>query len=174
MTLSDRTVTPVAEALLECFRDEISQVAAPPASVCLRTGDRVDLLMAQYRNECCEGLAWVRVANTYPSTVKFPYPDTEPTTCMPDRRATVLELGAVRCAPMANMDTIPSCEEWTAVSRAVQDDEAAMWRALTCWAELAENMDRLWLPGQWSPLTTEGGCVGGILPVTVAINACDF
>ncbi len=169
MPATDLSVTPIVEALLACYEVEVGKVADPPASVCLRTGDQVALLVAQSADECCDGLAWVRVAAVYPSA-NFPEPDAAPSNCGPIQWAVVLELGAARCAPTGDAQSIPTCEQWLAVSRAVLDDRAAMVRAVCCW-----GADTVWpyLVGQWSPWPTEGGCVGGTMQVTVAAPFCE-
>lgn len=169
--VADSTVTPYAQALLECLRAEMAKVEHPPASVCWRVGSRVDLLVSETRDECCEGLAWVRVASVYPSR-NFPAPDATPQNCGPLQWAVVLELGAARCAPTADPAVIPSCEQWTETTRRVLDDAAAIRRAATCCFP-AEVPDRMFLVGSWTPLTVEGGCVGGTMTVTLAVPACD-
>lgn len=169
MAVADPTITPQAMALLACYEIEMKKVADPPASVCLRTGEQVALLAAQNTDECCTGLAWVRVANVYPSA-NFPEPDSEPSNCGPIQWAVVLELGAARCAPTADAYNVPTCEQWLNVSKAVLDDRAAMVRAVCCWAA---DTTAPYLLGQWLPWPTEGGCVGGTMTVTVAAPFCE-
>lgn len=164
---ADLSVTPVALELLACLKTEIAKVAKPPKNVSLRTGPVVALLLSTTRDECCEGVAWVRVANVFPSS-RFPNPDDEAFPEGPMARAALLELGAARCAPTPPANRIPTSAEWDAVSMAVLDDAAAMWRAICCWAG-----DRLYLPGLWEPLPVEGGCLGGTQQLTVPIGDCD-
>jgi hypothetical protein len=83
----------------------------------------------------------------------------------------VLELGAARCAPVADGKSIPSCDQWTAASLAVLDDLAAMRRAVCCFAA-ARSWRRL-VVGNHQPLPVEGGCIGGTLTLTVQAPACD-
>lgn len=170
--VADKSVTPTAEALLACLELEIGKVEKPPAVTSMRVGDQVELLFATRYDECCRGVAWVRVVAIFPST-NFPLPDVAYQPCGPGQWAAVLEMGAARCAPTPGKDSIPSGDEWNAVAAAVQDDAAAMRRALCCWTGLDLNEDRMYMPGTWAPLTTEGGCVGGVMPVTVMIGACD-
>lgn len=170
MSEVDKSVTPVAVDLLGCLQAEIAKVAKPPATVGLRTGAQVELLLSTRYDECCAGTAWVRVSSVYPSA-QFPSPDEGYVPCWPIQWAAVLEMGAVRCAPTPSADEIPSEDQWNNVSTAVQDDAAAMRRALCCWVD--QQGDRMFVPGPWVPQTTEGGCVGGIMTVTVQIGACD-
>lgn len=170
MAVADAGVTPIAEGLLAALEVEIGQVPVPPATVCLRPGDRIELLLATARDECCEGLAWVRVVNFYPST-NFPNQDVTYSPVSPMQWAVVLEVGAARCAPTPDADTIPSAGEWNATAREVFDDAAALRRAIVRFMQ--SDIDRMCLPGIWTPMTVEGGCVGGSVQVTVAMPACD-
>lgn len=172
MSVSDPMVTPLALTLVACLEQEIARVTEPPAVTCLRPGDRVELLIAQNTDECCEGLAWVRQVTMYPSR-DFPAPDQTYQPCSPVQWAVVMELGAARCAPTTSVTTIPSCAEWTATTMAVYDDQAALRRAMLCFAALDDYQDHQWVWGVWTPMTTEGGCVGGSWQVTIAVPACD-
>lgn len=170
-------VTAAAQMMVGCLDVAVSQTDSAgrgwPGSVCLRTGARVDLLLAQARDECCEGLAWVRLVNSYPSR-DFPEQDTTYRACDPAQWAAVLELGVARCAPVAGGAAIPTCGEWTAVSLAVMDDRRRMAQAVCCFrTEWADPDDRMMIVGMWQPIETEGGCVGGTMQVTIAVPACE-
>lgn len=170
MTVTDPVVAPVLDGLLSCLEIEIAQVATPPANVMLRPGDRIELLLSQSRDECCEGLAWVRQVNLYPSR-EFPQQDVTRWNVGTLQWAIVVEVGAARCAPTPDADTLPSADEWNTVTRAVLDDQAALRRTILRFVR--DSGDRMVIPGLWSPLTTEGGCVGGFMQVTVAADICD-
>ena len=168
--MTDLSVLPVAQLLLECFRAETEALEVPPASVSLRVGAQVELLVALSRDECCEGVGWVRVAAIYPSST-FPVADAEWSPCAPAQWAAILEMGIARCAPTPSAEGIPSPDQWNAVAAAVLADAAAMRRAICCFE--ASERDRMNLPGLWTPLPVEGGCVGGTQQLTVAIGDCD-
>jgi hypothetical protein len=53
------------------------------------------------------------------------------------------------------------------------DAAAAMRRAICCFIEAAPGRAQRVLPGTWQPVSVQGGCVGGILPVTLRGPACD-
>lgn len=167
---TDQSVTPVAENLLACLVAELATEADPPAHASLRTGIQVELLLSTTRDECCEGVAWVRVASIYPSE-NFPEQDSSYSRCGPVQWAAILEMGVARCAPTPDAADIPSEDEWNAVSRAIMDDAAAMRRALCCFVDA--DPDRMYLAGQWASLAVEGGCAGGTQQVTIAVGACD-
>jgi len=176
MTVVDELISPIAEGLVTCLTAEAAKVPDPPASprvVCLRPGDRVDLLLSQTEDECCAGLMWVRWVRAYPSgQQQFPTADPRSSACGVLRWAVQFELGAVRCAPTSDTETLPSCGEWTDVALGVYDDGAAIRRAVCCYAN-SNEYSRTVIQGEGQPLTTEGGCVGVAYLVTISGNPCD-
>ncbi len=173
MSLADPVVMPLARELLECFNIEIMKVANPPMYVQLRPGNVVAHLLSTSADECCQGLAWVRPAAFFPSSGTFPVQDEAALRTGVLAWAVTLELGAVRCAPTSDADSIPSGDQWDTTVQAVMDDAAAMRRAICCFIDAKAGRAGRVLPGVWQPLDVQGGCVGGILPVTVQGPACD-
>lgn len=172
-TVVDETVAPLALALLERLRVEMGKVPTPPAKVEIRPGDQVAALISTAEDECCGGLAWVRVDLVYPSTVGFPAYEAGPHKCGPGRLAVLLEVGAMRCAPVGDADTLPTAEEWAAAALAVLDDRAALRRAICAFMGLESNRGRLFSVGQGSPLPVQGACTGAVDSVTVSVQPCD-
>jgi hypothetical protein len=169
--IDDDLAWPVMEAMVACLEDQVRCLTKPPAVVGARPGDRIELLLAQTRDECCEGLGWVRNVTTFPSA-NFPDPDTESTSCGPTAWAVVLEIGIARCSPVTDGSEIPSADDWNATTAAVMADMAAIRRTIRVFKELSDYEDTLWLVGAWLPLTTEGGCVGGSMQVTISVIPC--
>lgn len=178
--ISDPLVMPLAQEMLVCLDQEIAKVESPPKYVQLRPGDVVaHLLATDGADECCEGLAWVRPAGFAPSSVidQFPAIDATPRAEGVTGWAVVLEIGAIRCAPTPDASRLPTAEEWETVTQAVMDDAAAMRRAICCFIEglsgsLKQSRLRV-LAGAWEPLPIAGGCVGGVMTVTVRGPECD-
>jgi hypothetical protein len=173
MAISDPLVMPFARELLDCLAQEMSKVEMPPRYVQLRPGNVVDHLLSTFQDECCEGLAWVRPAGFVPSSAVFPIPDETPLPKGILAWAVTLELGSVRCAPTPDADAIPSGDEWDATTQAVMDDAAALRRAICCFIDGAPGRNQKVLIGEWQPLSVQGGCVGGIMPVTIRGPICD-
>lgn len=173
--VGDPLVMPLARELLACYEEELAKLGDnAPASVGLRPGTVVDFLMSMSDDECCSGLGWVRPAGFYPASGPFPTQDTTPQTKGTRAWAVTLELGIVRCAPTPDADAIPTNAEWDEVTQAVMDAGAAMRRAICCWIDLDPvNRKQKVLPGQWQPVAVQGGCVGGVLQVTLMGPACD-
>lgn len=169
--LVDPVAQPILDALLVSLEKEVARVPNPPAVVCMRPGDRVDLLVSQYQDECCSGLAWVRLAGIYASN-NFPTENDAPVKCLTGW-AVQVELGVARCAPVGDENRIPTCDEWTLTVNDTTADDAALRRTLMRFKLIEDYRHTLYLPGQWLPMTTEGGCVGGARVVTVAAPACD-
>lgn len=173
MAVTDPVVAPLAAEMLECLDQEIAKVAAPPRYVQLRPGTTVDHLISMADDECCAGLAWVRVVSFVPSSAAFPSQDLLPVKGGTRAWAITLELGAIRCAPTPDADSIPSGDEWSSVFHATMDDAAAMRRAICCFIDASPGRNGRVLPGLWEPIAVEGGCVGGYMTVTIAGPACD-
>lgn len=174
--ISDPLEAPIAADLALCLAAEATKIPNSPASprvVCLRPGDHVDLLISQNEDECCSGLMWVRWVRDYPSGQQtFPIPDDRVSPCGVIRWAVQFELGAARCAPTADVESLPACDEWTEVTLGVYDDGAAIRRAICCYAK-SHEYDAIVLQEGGQPLTTEGGCVGVAYLVTISGPACD-
>jgi hypothetical protein len=173
MAVADPVVMPLAREMLDCLAQEIAKVESPPFYVGLRTGAVVDHLLSTTEDECCQGLAWVRPSGFYPGGAVFPAQLETPLPKGNTNWTITLELGAVRCAPTPDENSIPTPAEWDAVTQAVMDDAAAMRRAICCFIDGERGRNRKVLAGLWQPLDTQGGCVGGILPVTIMGPACD-
>lgn len=173
MAISDPVVMPLARQLLECYAIELDKVEGPPKYVRLAAGNVVAHLLSNYEDECCEGLAWVRPSAFFPSSAGFPTQDAAPVKGGTRAWAITLELGAVRCAPVGDENAIPTMEQWDDTVQAVMDDAAAMRRAICCFIDAAPGRSGKVLAGVWQPIDIQGGCVGGILPVTIQGPACD-
>lgn len=172
--VADPMVMPLARELLDCYDQELAKVDSPPAYVQLRPGNVVAHLLSVNEDECCEGLAWVRPASFFPSSAVFPTQDAQPIKGGVRAWAVTLELGAVRCAPTGDENAIPTGEEWDATVQAVMDDAAAMRRAICCFIDApGTNRSGRVIAGLWQPVEVQGGCVGGIMPVTIQGPACD-
>lgn len=174
MAIFDPVVMPLARELLACLEQEVDKVLNPPLYRGLRPGQVVDHLLSTTSDECCSGLAWVRVAGFVPSSADFPTPDSNPALGLTRAWAITLEMGVVRCSPTPDETLIPTNEQWDTVVQAIMDDAAAMRRAICCFIDIDPvKRTKSVLPLEWTPLDVEGGCVGGTLQVVVRGPACD-
>jgi hypothetical protein len=173
MSIADPVVMPLARELLDCFNQELDKVANPPLYRGFRPGNVVDHLLSTWQDECCSGLAWVRIVSFGASSAVFPTQDTVPQPKGPLSWAITLEMGVVRCSPTPDADSIPTADQWEEVVQAIMDDGAAMRRAICCFTAAVPNRGRSVLPQPWQPISVEGGCAGGVMTVVVRGPACD-
>ena len=172
--VADPLVMPLALELLDCYEQELAKLEDPPQYIGVRPGTTVDFLLSMTQDECCGGLGWVRPATFFPSSGTFPAQDEAGQKQGTTAWGVTLEMGIAVCAPTPDVNSIPTAAEWLAVTQMVYDAGAAMRRAICCFIE-ADRIRRVQnvLPGLWQPVAVEGGCVGGILPVTLRGPACD-
>jgi hypothetical protein len=164
---------PVAQELLACFTEQLSQLADPPKYVQLRLGQETGPLIGPNIDECCSGLAWVRITSIYPSWDSFPGPDNTWLPCGPLAYAVVLEMGVAFCMPWSDsgdtLDNIdpPSAADWATAAATQMVHQTLMRRTAACCFRPTQRR----AVGEWSPLPVEGGCTGGKLLVTVSVPA---
>jgi hypothetical protein len=169
----DPIATPVATALLACLTAQMNELPSPPARIQLRVGSETGPLIGPNVDECCAGLAWVRVANVYPSWDSFPAPDNTWLPCGPLAYAVVLEMGSAFCMPWSDSEDgfestdPPGTDDWTSAFTTLMQHQTLMRRAAACC--FAPTQRRA--VGEWEPLSVEGGCTGGTIRVTVSVMA---
>lgn len=168
----DMMVAPVAADILACLAVEMAKTPKPPAQVCIRVGDRVDLLISTTYDECCSGTAWVRLVNMYPSD-DFPDADRSVAPCSVQRWALVFELGAARCAPVAEDSDVPSCADWLEAAADQFADMAALRRTVCCYEQSVRRERMVIISEGLQPQTTEGGCMSVTMEIIVSANPCD-
>jgi hypothetical protein len=165
--------TPVAKQLLVCLTEQLSQLPSPPKYVQLRVGQETGPLIGENIDECCAGLAWIRIANLYPSWDSFPAPDNTWLPCGPLAYAVVLEMGVAFCMPWSDSDDSfenrdpPNTTDWQTAFTTQMQHQTLMRRAAACCFLPTQRR----AVGEWTPLPVEGGCTGGKLLVTVSVMA---
>ena len=171
----DPIATPVAEQLLACFTDQLNQLPSPPKYIQLRVGQETGPLIGPGVDECCAGLAWIRVSAVYPSWDSFPAADNTWLPCGPLAYAVVLEMGMAFCMPWADSEGSfedvdpPSTQDWGTAFTTQMQHQTIMRRTAACCFPATQRR----AVGEWSPLPVEGGCTGGKLTVTVSVmNPC--
>lgn len=169
----DTMVLPIAENLLACLCEAVAEAPNPPASCCLRPGVTVAQGVSEHEDECCEGLAWVRVSRVWPtgSEVGFPAINDDPFNCSPISYGIEMEMGIYRCAPTGDERNLPTCDEWTATTEQILDDAASMRRAWCCFRDNYDNSAKL--VGQWIPVMVQGGCTGGTMTIMIESYCTD-
>lgn len=168
--IEDPVAWPLAERIRDCLC-EMLEDSLPVKCCCIWYGDSVPWDDCSAEGDR-EGMAWVRIETDY-ATDNFPNPIVRPSPCGGMDGWTVqLELGVMRCAPTVNANgLLPDCEANTGAAWKAAHDKHLMRRVLMC-CDWRDN-DQQFVIGQWRPQGGEGGCQGGVLPVTVHVpEAC--
>ena len=158
-----------AQVLLECLRESLTAgpYPVPDEYVCLRFGNQVNPSLGTLTDECCTGLAWVRVAQIEglqdPSAPDF-------NTCLHAERRLTLEVGTARCIPTGDVTRPTSCDAWTLAALQMDADHAAMEAALCCFRDTVSKFP--YAPdvisvGIYEPFGPDGNCVSGTLQITL-------
>lgn len=171
-TKSDPLAMPAALAALTCLQAELAfTVAGAPKHSRITPGTEVVPALTATIDECCEGIASVRVERIFPSE-RFPEPDLRTRTeGAPISWAVVLELMVVRCSVQPGFGMAPTDAALTNEAQVQMDDMAAM-RRVACCLELAGVVFD-YVVGDGAPVQAEGGCMGGTLQLTVQVDCAE-
>jgi hypothetical protein len=157
---AETAVMLAADTLRACFEEALGR------PVCIRAGASITLWASTTEDECCSGAAWIRIGPMYPG---FPEQDPTPQPCWPPLWSLVLEMGAARCAPTPDAQSIPTCDQHTALAGDIVADAAAMLCAAACFTSATEDQVQI---GAWEPAPIEANCAGGSLTLTVSFSPC--
>lgn len=173
---NDTLLYPIAQELLACLCTALEANAneefPAPGICCIRAGDSTIQDMDGITDECCTGMAYVRIDGFYPTggpTSPFPSPSSDfaLNKCAPYAWGLQMEIGVFRCMSTG----ILPCEDWGYVALRQMNDAKAMRSAVCCFMRTRDQGDVAM--GSWSPKGRDGGCIGGIMPVTaMVINRC--
>lgn len=170
----DPMVGPLMDDLLACVADRLAVTPSGAVStVFLAPGElaAADYCGAVARGGRCSSQAWVRLVRVYPSN-DFPIQDSVPRGGCPPLWAAELEVGVLRCVPVAATDRTgakgapPSPVDQTNATLGQLADMRALVLATQCCAAMSP---RTTLLGAYQPLTS-GDCGGGTLNVTTAVK----
>lgn len=108
-----------------------------------------------------EGMAWVRLVDSYPSTT-FPTANSTPRASCEAMLVATLEVGLLQCAPISGPDGSPPTQEQQIESARLQAaGMRAMQQAIAC-CDL-----ELVVLGAYTPQGPQGGLVGGSWQINV-------
>lgn len=175
-TATDTVIAPILETMRECLALQTAELQNPPEQVCIRPGPSVTLGVSVTEDECCDGLAWVRYADSPPSSqTRAPAPDPRALACGPIRLAVTVELGIARCAPVGDSQTLPTCQEWEDLAFRSVDDMMALRRTVACYAWYLRSQHRpaAFLIQDSRPVMLTGGCSTVALTATWTPLNCD-
>lgn len=156
-----------AQILLTCLAEQIAAGPYPIASehVCLRFGQEVRPSLGTQTDECCTGLAWVRVVEVDPIGTPD---DIGANNCpITSGRRVLLEMGTARCIPTGTTQAPTTCDQWTEAALKMDADHAAMEAALCCFRDAVDDIVENVYPGIYNPLGPDGNCILGTLGVSI-------
>lgn len=163
----------LAQELLACLETALLAGPNPPPAnkIMLRAGAQVTPLLGTGTDECCTGLGWVRIARV--GGVRA-LGERENVACFQQERTLTLEMGVARCAPSADISTVPSEDQWTATALQLDADMGAMEAAVCCaFGDLDDSLaaDEVAV-GEYEPFGVDGNCIGGTMTVTLRMESC--
>lgn len=170
----DPMVGPLMDSLLACVADRLALTpGGEVGTVYLANGEQAvaDYCGATSRGGSCSSQAWVRLVRVYPSS-DFPVQDAVPRGGCPPLWAAELEVGVLRCVPVAAVGASgkkgspPAPEAVTNATTVQLADMRAMVLATQCCDAMAPRTTVL---GAYLPLSS-GDCGGGTLNVTTAVR----
>lgn len=157
----------VAQSLLECYRTALEARAEPPAKISLRHGEVVTPQLGTNEDECCSGVAWVRIV----SVERLRDLDDFNSHCAGAERRVTLEMGAASCLPWGTTQAPITADQWDAVAARQDVYHDAMEAALCCaWSDLARELGTQAVAGPYEPGGPDGNCVSGTMQVIVDTN----
>lgn len=166
----------LAQELLACLETALLAGPNPPpaSKIMLRAGAEVTPLLGTGTDECCTGLGWVRIA-TVSGVKQLGDPDNV-SGCFNAERTLVLELGVARCAPMSDISSVPSEDQWAAAALQLDADMGAMEAAVCCaFGDLDSDPPSPAIEvsvGSYQPFGVDGNCIGGTMTVNLRLDAC--
>lgn len=164
----------LAQDLLACLQTELTapQTTFPiaPQYVMLRAGEQVTPLLGTNDDECCRGLAWVRIVSR---TGARELGELDNVVCFRDDRRLVLELGVARCAPSAPVSGVPTEDQWTLAATQLDSDMGSMEAAVCCaFADVEGSPAEEVAVGEYRPFGVDGNCIGGTMTVNITMSVC--
>lgn len=120
--------------------------------------------------DCCEGVAWTRVAQVMPTDGSGnQYADMRNAPQGPSGHQLLLEAGMLRCTPILDdLGNAPPAAEYTAAALLNSLDRDALRKAILF--DLPANIVAVgadgFIPSEWTPIEA-GGCGGGFMTVRI-------
>ncbi len=163
-TYPDGRVRPVAEALMTCLANEAAGSPNPPGTVSYRLGVTGEPLAGTIIDECCNGLAYLRIGAMQPSW-STPSPNNVSIRCGM-AWAIEMEIGIWRCVPIGTAEVPPSPADWLVAQNQMFDDMLTLRAVACCFVKQRDPGSVLY--AEASPKDDpEGGCFGVSLTMSV-------
>lgn len=178
----DRFVSVIMDELLSCLCTISASQPNPPAHCCFRVGTEIAHDAGILQDQCCEGIGYVALQDSKPSSESFPEADIvrqAQAHCAPAAWAQTFKVGLIRCSPIGDQFTPPSCAEWNAAARQNIIDAFTLRQVACCIRNFVVNNEERFLGmslviGAQTQGNPQGGCVERSMEITVQFpNDCD-
>lgn len=170
VTYPDKRALPVANQLLSCLCTAVLRNPKPPRECGFRVGETGDPLAGIQEDECCGGLAFLRLSRIYPST-NIPNQNPDPIICSL-LWAAEFEMGIWRCVDVGTMMAPPTQQQWNEVNTDQLNDFASIRDALCCYYNWSQqtNQGPVVSIEEWAPKgDPEGGCYGSSITISIQL-----
>lgn len=173
-TVADPSITPVLLDVMAALQTELAKVpAGPPMHYRIVPGLAAALALNEMVDECCQGVAWLRVVRIT-ATREFPVESDDFLPEEPVSWMVTVEMAVARCGGGPGPQLAPTDAQYNADTFKLMDDDSAMRRVgATFKATSTHAIDYHYGPGGWEPLAAEGGCMGGTRNITIQVHNCD-
>jgi hypothetical protein len=172
--VTDLVFEPLIDLITDCLCAAVAGHPTPPGQCGVRVGDHMSVQATLTSDECCPGVAWVRMVSASPTNEgAFPNPSDDPQVCAPPIYQWVLhvELGIARCVPVGDIDHLPDCTSWTGVQLTGLLDAKVLRQAICC--VQANPLYRDLVIDGLEVAGPDGACTRTTLNVAVKVVGCD-
>ena len=183
--MADTQVNTLLDWAMLCLTAAVTGNPNPPQNLCRRLDQQVAWDADLWTDLCCEGLGYASFGDIVPSWDAFPEPavvsQANYGSCVVPSWAVSIRMGLVRCVPVGDDATMPTCAEWTAASTQQAHDAQALRAASCCLRNRivanAETPGPFWgmsaVIGMQSQTQIQGGCVERNVEIQIQIPNCD-
>lgn len=178
----DMMVMPVLVAALQCLKSFAPIWPNAPQLFQVRPGNSFTASADSAFDECCAGVAWVRMGTMWP-TDNFPVQKVDVGVAEETDWAVQVEFGIQRCIPTQGDDgvygSVVTTAQWLAATMQETDDAAMLRKAACCLRDSYVGFQGRplgnsgFIMGTQTPLENSGPCGGIMLLTTVRVPACD-
>jgi hypothetical protein len=168
----------MADLLIACLNEVLLDPPANlpiPQDVCRVAGtevaEDVDPIIGSDR--CCQGMAWVRIGDAYPSS-NFPEPDQFGNKCWPVAWGQRYEVGILGCYPTG--EHMLNCSQMNTMAEQDAARIQYLKRVACCFGDTLNASprlrQRLWVVESIQVQGPRGGCISRVMSVIVQLPKC--
>jgi hypothetical protein len=169
----------LTQLLLSCLCNSVAVRPNPPAHCCFRVGNEVAHDADLTTDLCCEGLAYVSIGEIHPVVASFRTSSTAAQAnllhaCGFPSWGVSTRMGIVRCIPVGDAVTMPSCTDWNTAFAQHLSDAQALAEAVCCfkqtWFDIQLGMSVLVEAN--ATTNPSGGCIERYVTMQIQTGAC--